>query len=156
MFRAMRCFLPILLAAWTASAKVDVREDKLVGTWISPQCFTVEDGQSQEQAEEAAMRELGNTLFMTYRADHTWSAGKLGEPPTIGGWWRIEGTELISGVKVGTPREVERVHILSLDDRRLTTTTSIGVENHWWRLPNTSNQAMQPTASPRTASLLHD
>ena len=129
-----RWLLTTLFCALTTYAEDGDVADKLVGVWIAPKSVLIEGGQSEDEAEEAALREPANTIVWVFSANHTWSAGMLGQPRVVGGWWRIEGNELVTDVQVGSHREPERTQIVLINDHRLTVALD-GVEGHWRRMP---------------------
>lgn len=93
---------------------------KLVGSWIVPQFVDVRSNEGEPEAYARAMRKPGPRIVNTFKADHTLTANMLGQRPNVTGRWRIEGSDLITGMaKDRKPLRVERVHIVKLDSNEL-------------------------------------
>ena len=85
------------------------------------------------EAEDAALREPQNTFQNVYHADHTWWGARLGKPPDVRGWWRIEGDELIRGIQQGRKPRTDRLRIRVLDKHRLVVQKD-GEKGRWLRV----------------------
>jgi hypothetical protein len=107
-FTAYGWLIAPLALALNGCAASPPRDEMLVGVWIAPRMVVRQYGQNEDAAEDAALREPKNTFQNVYRADHTWWGARLGKPPDVRGWWRIEGDELIRGIQQGRKPRTDR------------------------------------------------
>src|SRR5687767_13662373 len=122
-----------LALALSGCAATPTRDEMLVGVWISPQMVIGEYGQNEDEAEDAALRKQNSTFHKVYRADHAWWGARLGKPPDVRGWWRIEGDELVRGVEQGRQPRTDRLRIRQLDQHRLVVSKD-GEKGRWLRV----------------------